>query len=146
LIVHIIFLVRELPENLQRNDTMFGTSICFFSFLFTFGFWQQLCPHIMHYGKVDSSTNSLKFGLSRPCRSGEECCLSYGNFSSSHFITFYGFLPQGDNPYDVIPLGNIIALFLSIHMHLNSQATSLTNLMGLFCNFAELVLSVKYIS
>ncbi|KAK2358786.1 ribulose-1,5 bisphosphate carboxylase/oxygenase large subunit N-methyltransferase, chloroplastic [Trifolium repens] len=64
----------------------------------------SLCPHIMHYGKVDSSTNSLKFGLSRPCRSGEECCLSYGNFSSSHFITFYGFLPQGDNPYDVIPL------------------------------------------
>jgi hypothetical protein len=65
----------------------------------------------MHYGKVDSSTNSLKFGLSRPCRSGEECCLSYGNFSSSHFITFYGFLPQGDNPYDVIPLGNIIPIY-----------------------------------
>ncbi|KHN17593.1 Putative ribulose-1,5 bisphosphate carboxylase/oxygenase large subunit N-methyltransferase, chloroplastic [Glycine soja] len=36
--------------------------------------------------------------------SGEECCLSYGNFSSSHLITFYGFLPQGDNSYDVIPL------------------------------------------
>ncbi|XP_058755251.1 uncharacterized protein LOC131628432 [Vicia villosa] len=64
----------------------------------------SLHPHIMHYGKVDPSTNSLKFCLSRPCRSGEECCLSYGNFSSSHFITFYGFLPQGDNPYDVIPL------------------------------------------
>lgn len=64
----------------------------------------SLCPHITHYGKVDPSTNSLKFCLSRPCRSGEECCLSYGNFSSSHFITFYGFLPQGDNPYDVIPL------------------------------------------
>ncbi|PNX76154.1 SET domain-containing protein [Trifolium pratense] len=66
--------------------------------------WDWLCPHIMHYGKVDPSTNSLKFCLSRPCRSGEECCLSYGNFSSSHFITFYGFLPRGDNPYDVIPL------------------------------------------
>ncbi|RHN64751.1 putative [Fructose-bisphosphate aldolase]-lysine N-methyltransferase [Medicago truncatula] len=64
----------------------------------------SLCPHITHYGKVDPSTNSLKFCLSRSCRSGEECCLSYGNFSSSHFITFYGFLPQGDNPYDVIPL------------------------------------------
>ncbi|RDY09272.1 [Fructose-bisphosphate aldolase]-lysine N-methyltransferase, chloroplastic, partial [Mucuna pruriens] len=64
----------------------------------------SLCPHVTHYGKVDPATNSLKFCLSRPCRSGEECCLSYGNFSSSHLITFYGFLPQGDNPYDVIPL------------------------------------------
>ncbi|KAF7838048.1 [Fructose-bisphosphate aldolase]-lysine N-methyltransferase, chloroplastic [Senna tora] len=64
----------------------------------------SLCPHIMHYGKVDTAANSLKFRLSRPCRSGEECCLSYGNFSSSYFLTFYGFLPQGDNPYDVIPL------------------------------------------
>ncbi|XP_027331542.1 uncharacterized protein LOC113846956 isoform X2 [Abrus precatorius] len=64
----------------------------------------SLCPHVMHYGKVDPATTSLKFCLSRPCRSGEECCLSYGNFSSSHLITFYGFLPQGDNLYDVIPL------------------------------------------
>ncbi|XP_028775367.1 uncharacterized protein LOC114732238 [Neltuma alba] len=64
----------------------------------------SLCPHILHYGKVDPATNSLKFPLSRPCRSGEECCLSYGNFSNSHFLTFYGFLPQGDNPYNVIPL------------------------------------------
>ncbi|KAF8400324.1 hypothetical protein HHK36_013621 [Tetracentron sinense] len=64
----------------------------------------SLCPHIMHYGKVDSSTNSLKFSLSRPCRVGEQCYLSYGNFSSSHLITFYGFLPKGDNYNDVIPL------------------------------------------
>ncbi|XP_022731950.1 uncharacterized protein LOC111286311 isoform X2 [Durio zibethinus] len=64
----------------------------------------QLHPHIVHYGKVDSATNSLKFPLSRPCTVGEQCCLSYGNFSGSHLITFYGFLPQGDNPYDVIPL------------------------------------------
>ncbi|KAK7265269.1 hypothetical protein RJT34_32887 [Clitoria ternatea] len=64
----------------------------------------SLCPHVMHYGKVDPATNSLKFRLSRPCKSGEECYLSYGNFSSSHLITFYGFLPQGDNRYDVIPL------------------------------------------
>ncbi|KAL1335367.1 hypothetical protein HN51_064276 [Arachis hypogaea] len=64
----------------------------------------SLCPHILHYGKVDATTNSLKFRLSRPCKSGEECCLSYGNFSSSHLITFYGFLPRGDNPYDTIPL------------------------------------------
>lgn len=66
----------------------------------------QLHPHIIHYGKVDSMTNTLKFPLSRPCLIGEQCCLSYGNFSSSHLITFYGFIPQGDNPYDVIPLGN----------------------------------------
>nr|GEW25394.1 muniscin C-terminal mu homology domain-containing protein [Tanacetum cinerariifolium] len=61
-------------------------------------------PHIMHYGRVDSITNSLKFPLSRPCAAGEQCYLSYGNLSSSHLITFYGFLPKGDNPYDVIPL------------------------------------------
>ncbi|KAG8367717.1 hypothetical protein BUALT_Bualt16G0102000 [Buddleja alternifolia] len=65
---------------------------------------QSICPHIMHYGRIDATTNTLKFPLSRPCHSGEQCFLSYGNFSSSHLITFYGFLPQGDNPYDVIPL------------------------------------------
>uniref|UniRef100_A0A5B6YT39 Putative SET domain-containing protein n=1 Tax=Davidia involucrata TaxID=16924 RepID=A0A5B6YT39_DAVIN len=64
----------------------------------------SICPHIMHYGKVDSATNSLKFPLSRPCNAGEQCYLSYGNLPSSHLITFYGFLPQGENPYDVIPL------------------------------------------
>lgn len=64
----------------------------------------SLCPHVLHYGKVDSATNSLKFPLSRPCNAGEQCYLSYGKFSSSHLVTFYGFLPQGDNPYDVIPL------------------------------------------
>ncbi|KAK4791572.1 hypothetical protein SAY86_031985 [Trapa natans] len=64
----------------------------------------SLYPHISRYGKVDPVTNSLKFPMSRPCRVGEQCFLSYGNFSSSHLITFYGFLPHGDNPYDVIPL------------------------------------------
>ncbi|GMH03984.1 hypothetical protein Nepgr_005823 [Nepenthes gracilis] len=64
----------------------------------------SICPHIMNYGKVDSSTNTLKFPLSRPCRAGEQCYLSYGNLSSSHLLIFYGFLPQGDNPYDLIPL------------------------------------------
>ncbi|XP_010259843.1 PREDICTED: uncharacterized protein LOC104599142 [Nelumbo nucifera] len=64
----------------------------------------SLCPHIMHYGKVDSVTNFLKFPLLLPCREGEQCYLSYGNFSSSHLITFYGFLPKGDNSCDVIPL------------------------------------------
>ncbi|XP_058187699.1 uncharacterized protein LOC131304454 isoform X2 [Rhododendron vialii] len=64
----------------------------------------SLCPHILHYGKVDSATNSLRFPLSRPCNAGEQCYLSYGKFSSSHLVTFYGFLPQGENPYDVMPL------------------------------------------
>ncbi|KAE8056771.1 hypothetical protein FH972_013511 [Carpinus fangiana] len=64
----------------------------------------SLYPHILHFGKIDPATNSLKFCLSRPCSAGEQCFLSYGNFSSSHLITFYGFLPQGNNPYDVIPL------------------------------------------
>ncbi|KAK4781331.1 hypothetical protein SAY87_017437 [Trapa incisa] len=64
----------------------------------------SLYPHISRYGKVDPVTNSLKFPMSRPCRVGEQCFLSYGNFSSSHLIIFYGFLPHGDNPYDVIPL------------------------------------------
>ncbi|KAL6532820.1 hypothetical protein OROGR_013780 [Orobanche gracilis] len=63
-----------------------------------------ICPHIMHYGRIDADTNSLKFPLSRPCHSGEQCFLSYGNFTNSHLLTFYGFLPQGENPYDVIPL------------------------------------------
>ncbi|XP_023746819.1 uncharacterized protein LOC111894962 [Lactuca sativa] len=66
----------------------------------------SITPHIMNYGKVDPTSNSLKFPLSRPCNNGEQCYLSYGNLSSSHLITFYGFLPKGDidNPYDVIPL------------------------------------------
>ncbi|XP_052199849.1 uncharacterized protein LOC127806527 isoform X8 [Diospyros lotus] len=64
----------------------------------------SLCPHILHYGKVDLATNSLKFPISRPCDAGEQCYLSYGKFSSSHLVTFYGFLPGEDNPYDVIPL------------------------------------------
>lgn len=64
----------------------------------------SLNPHIVHYGRVDSATNSLKFPLSRSCNIGEQCCLSYGNFSTSHLITFYGFSPEGDNRYDVIPI------------------------------------------
>ncbi|XP_024019736.1 histone-lysine N-methyltransferase setd3 [Morus notabilis] len=63
-----------------------------------------LYPHITSYGKVHCTTNTLKFCLSRACDEGEECFLSYGNFSSSHLVTFYGFVPKGDNPYDVIPL------------------------------------------
>ncbi|KAI3803128.1 hypothetical protein L1987_31277 [Smallanthus sonchifolius] len=64
----------------------------------------SISPHIMHYGRVDSTTNSLKFPLVRPCKAGEQCYLTYGNLSSSHLITFYGFLPKGDNRYNVIPL------------------------------------------
>ena len=78
----------------------------------------QLCPHILHYGLVDSTTNSLKFCVSRPCRQGEQCYLSYGCFSSSHLINFYGFLPKGDNPYDIIPLGMHFTL---LSLALNDQ-------------------------
>ncbi|BAF23264.2 Os08g0244400, partial [Oryza sativa Japonica Group] len=60
-------------------------------------------PHILNYGRVDKVTKSLKFPLSRPCKAGEQCFLSYGKHPGSHLITFYGFLPR-DNPYDVIPL------------------------------------------
>ncbi|PRQ37436.1 putative [Fructose-bisphosphate aldolase]-lysine N-methyltransferase [Rosa chinensis] len=64
----------------------------------------SIYPHVVNYGRVDSATNTIKFRLSRPCSAGQECCLSYGNLSTSHLVTFYGFLPQGYNPYDVIPL------------------------------------------
>jgi hypothetical protein len=67
----------------------------------------SIYPHIVKYGKVDIETSSLKFPVSRPCNKGEQCFLSYGNYSSSHLLTFYGFLPKGDNPYDVIPLGSL---------------------------------------
>uniref|UniRef100_A0A0D3GXX4 SET domain-containing protein n=1 Tax=Oryza barthii TaxID=65489 RepID=A0A0D3GXX4_9ORYZ len=63
----------------------------------------QVSPHILNYGRVDKVTKSLKFPLSRPCKAGEQCFLSYGKHPGSHLITFYGFLPR-DNPYDVIPL------------------------------------------
>ncbi|KAK1275435.1 hypothetical protein QJS04_geneDACA003996 [Acorus gramineus] len=64
----------------------------------------SLVPHILNYGRVDSATKSLKLRVSRPCMRGEQCYLSYGNFSSSHLVTFYGFFLKGDNFYDVIPL------------------------------------------
>ncbi|KFK40267.1 hypothetical protein AALP_AA3G352500 [Arabis alpina] len=64
----------------------------------------SIYPHIVKYGKVEVETSSLKFPLSRPCNKGEQCFLSYGNYCSSHLLTFYGFLPKGDNPYDIIPL------------------------------------------
>ncbi|KAK3121235.1 hypothetical protein QOZ80_8BG0649070 [Eleusine coracana subsp. coracana] len=64
----------------------------------------SVSPHILNYGRVDEATKLLKFPLSRPCNAGEQCFLSYGKHPGSHLITFYGFLPRGDNPYDVIPL------------------------------------------
>ncbi|KAM2312344.1 hypothetical protein TB1_022094 [Malus domestica] len=64
----------------------------------------SLYPHIVNYGRIDAAANTLKFCLSRSCSAGQECCLSYGDFSSSHLVTFYGFIPQGENPYDVIQL------------------------------------------
>uniref|UniRef100_A0A0E0AST6 SET domain-containing protein n=1 Tax=Oryza glumipatula TaxID=40148 RepID=A0A0E0AST6_9ORYZ len=63
----------------------------------------SVSPHIINYGRVDKATKSLKFPLSRPCKAGAQCFLSYGKHPGSHLITFYGFLPR-DNPYDVIPL------------------------------------------
>ncbi|PNT66964.1 hypothetical protein BRADI_3g18940v3 [Brachypodium distachyon] len=65
---------------------------------------RQVYPHILNYGRVDQATKSLKFPLSRPCKAGQQCFLSYGKHSGSHLITFYGFLPREDNPYDVVPL------------------------------------------
>ncbi|CAO2168560.1 unnamed protein product [Urochloa humidicola] len=64
----------------------------------------SVSPHILNYGRVDEATKSLKFPLSRPCDAGDQCFLSYGKHPGSHLVTFYGFLPRGDNPYDVIPL------------------------------------------
>ncbi|KAG6520191.1 uncharacterized protein LOC122051184 [Zingiber officinale] len=64
----------------------------------------SLCPHILHYGRVDPVTKTLKFPVSRPCEKGNQCYLSYGSLPSSHFLMFYGFVPKGDNFYDVIPL------------------------------------------
>ncbi|KAG2582767.1 hypothetical protein PVAP13_6KG173400 [Panicum virgatum] len=64
----------------------------------------SVSPHILNYGRVDEATKCLKFPLSRPCDAGEQCFLSYGKHPGSHLVTFYGFLPGGDNPYDVIPL------------------------------------------
>ncbi|RLN03298.1 uncharacterized protein C2845_PM13G07760 [Panicum miliaceum] len=64
----------------------------------------SVSPHILNYGRVDEAIKSLKFPLSRPCDAGEQCFLSYGKHPGSHLVTFYGFLPRGDNPYDVIPL------------------------------------------
>ncbi|KAK3018271.1 hypothetical protein RJ639_003099 [Escallonia herrerae] len=64
----------------------------------------SVCPQIFHYGKVNSTTKSLKFPLSSTCKAGEQCFLSYGHLSDSHLVTFYGFLTQGDNSIEVIPL------------------------------------------
>ncbi|KAL8128534.1 hypothetical protein V2J09_017689 [Rumex salicifolius] len=64
----------------------------------------SIYPHIMHYGKADPETNTVRFPLSMPCKAGQECFLGYGNLSSSHLLTFYGFFVRGDNPCDVIPL------------------------------------------
>lgn len=64
----------------------------------------SVCSHVLRYGRIEASTHSLRFPLSRACHAGEQCFLGYGKFSSSHLLTFYGFLPQEDNPYDVIPL------------------------------------------
>ncbi|XP_055805846.1 uncharacterized protein LOC129874569 isoform X1 [Solanum dulcamara] len=85
------------------------------------------CPHIMHYGKVDSTTNSIKFPLSRPCNAGQQCFLGYGSFSSSHLLTFYGFLPQLDNYYDVIPLGHVFIADIDVASNEDCAGTDPTS-------------------
>lgn len=64
----------------------------------------SLYPHVMHYSTIDTKTESLKLYVSCPCKSGQQCYLSYGPLPSSNLITFYGFLLKGDNPYDNIPI------------------------------------------
>lgn len=109
-----------VPESLCLLSKLWMMQIAFsFPSLLTFGkiyFLLQLCPHILHYGRVDPASKSLKFPVSRPCEAGDQCYLSYGSFPASHLIMFYGFLPKGDNPYDVIPLGNIFTIFPSVSL------------------------------
>eukprot|EP00249_Psilotum_nudum_P016811 c25994_g1_i2 orf=454-1998(-) len=63
-----------------------------------------LYPHITHYSRIDSNSHILSLRASRPCRAGQQCFLSYGPLSNSHLLTFYGFILDGDNPYDTIPI------------------------------------------
>ncbi|RZR88462.1 hypothetical protein BHM03_00016037 [Ensete ventricosum] len=92
----VVFADGKLRTCLVPVAGFLNHSVCYLNFL---------CPHILHYGRVDPESKSLKFPVSRPCEAGDQCNLSYGSFPSSHLIMFYGFLPKGDNPYDVIPLG-----------------------------------------
>lgn len=78
----------------------------------------SLYPHVMRYSRIDTKTESLKLYVSRPCKSGQQCYLSYGPLPSSNLITFYGFLMKGDNPYDTIP----IELELPQQLDLNNQS------------------------
>ncbi|RWW00618.1 hypothetical protein GW17_00036408, partial [Ensete ventricosum] len=91
----VVFADGKLRTCLVPVAGFLNHSVCYLNFL---------CPHILHYGRVDPESKSLKFPVSRPCEAGDQCNLSYGSFPSSHLIMFYGFLPKGDNPYDVIPL------------------------------------------
>jgi hypothetical protein len=91
-------------------------------FSVSYFFFLKVSPHILNYGRVDEATKSLKFPLSRPCDAGEQCFLSYGKHPGSHLVTFYGFLPRGDNPYDVIPLGNLLRqLYSWLHVDLQVE-------------------------
>uniref|UniRef100_A0A0D3GXX3 Rubisco LSMT substrate-binding domain-containing protein n=1 Tax=Oryza barthii TaxID=65489 RepID=A0A0D3GXX3_9ORYZ len=98
----IVILILQITIQLhlrQQYDELFPMLCIKFPDIFK----QDVSPHILNYGRVDKVTKSLKFPLSRPCKAGEQCFLSYGKHPGSHLITFYGFLPR-DNPYDVIPL------------------------------------------
>ncbi|KAI7737714.1 hypothetical protein M8C21_025148 [Ambrosia artemisiifolia] len=70
-------------------------------FLWACELWYSNSMKIM-YG--DGKLKTCLVPIAGQCKAGEQCYLTYGNLSSSHLITFYGFLPKGDNPYDVVPL------------------------------------------
>ncbi|GLJ43700.1 hypothetical protein SUGI_0909910 [Cryptomeria japonica] len=78
----------------------------------------SLYPHVMHYGRVDPKSDTLKLYVSRPCKYGQQCFLSYGPLPSSHLVTFYGFLLRGDNVYDTIPIDLDLPQQLDLDNHL----------------------------
>lgn len=63
-----------------------------------------LYPHVTHYSKVDCVSRALLLRSVRPCKSGQQCFLNYGAFSNSHLLTFYGFILDHKNPFDIVPI------------------------------------------
>ncbi|KAG6520181.1 hypothetical protein ZIOFF_017219 [Zingiber officinale] len=90
----------------------------------------SLCPHIVHCGRVDPVTKSLKLPVSLPREKGNQHYLSYGNLPSSHFLMFYGFLPNGDNFYDVILLGGYTEDAFLDHIYVGSLKPIETSMLG----------------
>ncbi|KAG2436622.1 hypothetical protein HYH02_011557 [Chlamydomonas schloesseri] len=61
-------------------------------------------PHVVHFSKVDAASGGLRVRAFRPCAAGRQLFLSYGPYSNSKLLLFYGFaLP--DNPVDEVELG-----------------------------------------